>query len=71
MKELLRTTNPATMAFATALLRGEGIECFEIDVHMSVLEGSVGVLPRRLMVREKEHFRAKIVIDDNSIPEVS
>jgi len=71
MKELLRTTNPTTMAFATALLRGEGIECFEIDVHMSVLEGSVGVLPRRLMVREGEHFRAKIVIDDNDIPEVS
>lgn len=71
MKELLRTTNPTTMAFATALLRGEGIECFEIDVHMSVLEGSIGVLPRRLMVRDAEHFRAVAVIKDNDIPEVS
>ncbi len=71
MKELLRTTNPATMAFATALLRGEGIECFEMDVHMSVLEGSIGVLPRRLMVRRNDHFRARIVINDNDIPEVS
>ena len=71
MKELLRTTDPTTIAFATALLRGEGIECFEMDVHMSVLEGSIGVLPKRLMVRQQDHFRAKIVIQDNGISEVS
>ena len=71
MKELLRTTDPTTIAFATALLRGEGIECFEMDVHMSVLEGSIGVLPKRLMVRQKDHFRAKIVMQDNGISEVS
>ncbi len=67
MKELLRTTNPATMAFATALLRGEGIECFEMDVHMSVLEGSVGVLPRRVMVREEDFGRAERILSDNGI----
>ena len=71
MKELLRTNNPATMAFATALLRGEGIECFEMDVHMSVLEGSIGVLPRRLMVRDKDLFLARAVMKDNDIPELS
>ena len=71
MKELLRTTNPTTMSFATVLLRGEGIECFEFDVHMSVLEGSIGILPRRLMVRDKDHFRASAVMRDNDIPEVS
>ena len=70
MKELLRTTDPTTIAFATALLRGEGIECFEMDVHMSVLEGSIGVLPKRLMVRQQDHFRAKIVMQDNGISEV-
>lgn len=59
------------MSFATALLRGEGIECFEIDVHMSVLEGSIGILPRRLMVRDKDHFQARAVMRDNDIPEVS
>ena len=71
MKELLRTTNPATMAFATAILRGEGIECFEMDVHMSVLEGSIGILPRRIMVRDKDLFQAKAILKDNEIPEVS
>ena len=46
MKELLRTTDPTVIAFATALLDGEGIETFAMDVNMSVLEGSIGVLPR-------------------------
>ena len=71
MRELLRTTNPVTLAFATALLRGEGIECFEMDVHMSVLEGSIGILPKRLMVREGDLAQAERVLDDNDIPLVS
>ncbi|MEM6386551.1 MAG: DUF2007 domain-containing protein [Pseudomonadota bacterium] len=67
MKELLRTNDPTAIAFAKALLRGEDIDCFEMDVHMSVLEGSIGVLPRRLMVRDVDHFRAKIVLKDNDL----
>ncbi|GGE40634.1 hypothetical protein GCM10011360_30290 [Primorskyibacter flagellatus] len=55
------------MAFAQALLRGEGIDWFEMDVNMSVLEGSVGVLPRRLMVREEDHARAVRTLEDNDI----
>lgn len=67
MKELLRTNDPTTIAFAKALLEGEDIDCFEMDVHMSVLEGSIGVLPRRLMVRDRDHFRACAVLIDNDI----
>jgi len=68
MKELLRTTDPTEIALAKALLAGEDIDCFEIDVHMSVLEGSIGVLPRRLMVRDSDHFRASHVMTDNNLP---
>jgi len=67
MKELLRTTDPTVIAYASALLKGEGIDCFPMDVHMSVLEGSLGVLPRRLMVRDSDHFRASTVLADNGI----
>ncbi len=38
-----------------------------MDVHMSVLEGSIGVLPRRLMVRREDHFRAVAIVTDNGI----
>lgn len=67
MRELLRTTDPTVIAFATAPLRGEGIDCFPLDHNMSVLEGSIGILPRRLMVREADFEAARTVIEDNGI----
>ena len=68
MKELLRSSDPTIIAFATALLEGEGITAFQMDVHMSILEGSLGILPRRLMVAEQDHWRASVVLADNAIP---
>jgi len=67
MKELLRTTDPTIIAFANALLDGEGIEVFELDVNMSILDGSIGILPRRLMVRDGDHDEATRVMTDNDI----
>ena len=68
MKELLRSTDPTIIAFATALLSGEDITCFEVDVNMSVLEGGIGIFPRRLMVHPDDHAAAVIVMRDNEIP---
>ncbi|SHI96392.1 Putative signal transducing protein [Shimia gijangensis] len=68
MKELLRSNDPTIIAFASALLQGEGIDCFEMDVNMSILEGSIGIFPRRMMVREADHERARKVMRDNEIP---
>lgn len=67
MRELLRTTDPTVIAFATALLRGEGIDCFPLDHNMSILEGSIGVLPRRLMVREGDYDEAILILEDNGV----
>lgn len=64
----MRTTDPTMIAFATALLEGEDIDCFQMDVHMSVLEGSIGVLPRRLMVADRDYFQASAVLTDNDLP---
>lgn len=68
MRELLRSTDPTIIAFAAALLDGEGIEVFDLDVHMSILDGSLGILPRRLMVRDADLFMARSVLRDNGIP---
>ena len=51
MEELLRTNDITLIPLVKTLLDGEGIDSFELDVNMSVLEGSLGILPRRLMVR--------------------
>ncbi|KIC11855.1 hypothetical protein RA19_04255 [Leisingera sp. ANG-M1] len=68
MKELLRSTDPTIMAFASALLEGEDIDCFQMDVNMSILEGGIGIFPRRLMVHEDDYDEALIVMRDNEIP---
>ena len=67
MKELLRSNDPTVIAFAEALLQGEDIASFLMDVNMSVLEGSIGVLPRRLMVADRDHFMAEAILRDNNI----
>ena len=69
MKLLLRTTDPTVIAFAQALLEGEGIDSFVMDVHMSALDGGIGILPRRLMVAERDHFMARAIIVDLVIPD--
>ncbi|MEM9011617.1 MAG: DUF2007 domain-containing protein [Pseudomonadota bacterium] len=67
MEELLRTTDPTLIAFATALLRAEDIDCFVLDVHMSVLEGSIGIFPRRMMVAREDLFQARAILRDNGV----
>ena len=71
MREILRTTDPTAIAFATALLRAEDIDCFVLDVHMSVLEGGIGAFPRRLMVAERDAFRARAILRDNGVEGVA
>jgi len=67
MKELIRTNDIALIAYVHALLRDEDIEVFEFDVNMSVLEGSIGILPRRLMVRQSDLFRARAILGDAGV----
>ena len=67
MKELLRSSDPTILAFATALLEGEDIDCFQMDVNMSILEGGIGIFPRRLLVRVQDHAQAVRAMRDNGI----
>ncbi len=67
MKLLLQTTDPTVIAFAQALLEGEGIDSFVLDVHTSVLEGGLGFIPRRLMVAERDWFMARATLTDNGV----
>lgn len=57
----------ADLAFAQALLQGEGIAVFEMDVNMSVLEGGIGIFPRRLMVVEADYDAAAKTLRDNGL----
>jgi hypothetical protein len=67
MEELLRTNDITLIPLARAVLEDEGIDSFELDVNMSILEGSIGILPRRLMVRSDELDRARRVLRDYGV----
>lgn len=67
MKELLRTTDPLLITRVADLLAAEGIAAFPLDQHMSVLEGSLGILPRRLMVADRDLFMARAILRDHHI----
>ena len=67
MKELLRTNDITVIAYVNALLTSSGIDVFELDVNISVMEGSIGILPRRLMVRESDLSLAKNLIYEHKI----
>ena len=58
MRELLRTNNLADISWIQALLTDAGIESVVLDGHMSVVEGSLGILPRRVMVIEEDYRQA-------------
>lgn len=58
MKELLRTTDAIRLSWLLALLSDAGIEAVVLDTHTSVLEGSIGAIPRRLMVPADDHAAA-------------
>ncbi|MGB0629198.1 MAG: DUF2007 domain-containing protein [Alphaproteobacteria bacterium] len=64
MKELLRSNEMVFLSWLEALLKSEDIEIFVLDRHMSVLEGSVGAIPRRVMVSDEDYDRARRVMQD-------
>ena len=54
MRELLRTNDPVRLSWLTALLADQQIEAFVLDTHTSILEGSAGAIPRRLLVSDED-----------------
>lgn len=62
MKELLRTNDMVKLSWLTALLADSGIEALVLDNNTSVLEGSAGAIPRRLMVVDDDYRRAKMIL---------
>ena len=64
MIELVRTNDPVVSSFIEALLRDADIAHFVADQNMSILEGSIGVLPRRVMVIEDDIDRARRLLKD-------
>lgn len=61
MKEVARSTDPVRLSFLTALLADAGLTVFPLDTHASIVQGSLGILPQRLMVVDEE-FEAAVAV---------
>lgn len=59
MIELVRTNDAVTISFVESLLRDAGIECLVADQNMSVMDGSIGILPRRILVLDDDAEEAR------------
>ncbi|MCO6388356.1 MAG: DUF2007 domain-containing protein [Aliihoeflea sp.] len=67
MKELMRTNDIVLISFVETLLRDADIDFFVADENMSILEGSLGILPRRVMVVDDDLAQARRVLSDAGI----
>lgn len=62
MQVLTRTNDPVRISFLVALLRDAGIPCLVFDEHASAMDGSIGAVPRRLMVADDDLAPARALL---------
>lgn len=67
MEELLRSNDLVYLSFVRHVLNEEGIDFLQLDDHMSVMEGTVGILPRRIMVASGLLARAKLALGNAAL----
>ena len=64
MREIVRTNDAVLVSAVGALLDGADIHYMVLDQNMSVLEGSLGVLPRRTLVPDEQELQARRLLRD-------
>jgi hypothetical protein len=64
LRELIRANDAVLVSAVGALLDGAGIKYVVLDQNMSVIEGSLGILPRRIMVGDDDATQARRVMKD-------
>jgi hypothetical protein len=62
--EILRTNDIVLISAVEALLKAAGVGCFVADQHMAAVEGSLGFLPRRILVEKAEVDRARLLLTE-------
>ena len=63
MVELLRTNDAVLLSFAEAILGEAGFDPFVSDTNMSILDGSIAAIPRRLLVPSEQAEAARATLD--------
>jgi len=64
MRVVATSNDPVRLSFLTALLADAGIEAIVLDVHASIMDGSVNAIPRRLAVSDKDERQARRILSE-------
>ncbi len=64
MRELVRTNDAVLISAIEALLKGADIPHMVVDQNMSVMEGSIGIFPKRILVGDDEIDDARLLLED-------
>ena len=62
MRTLVLSNDPVRISFLVVLLRDAGIACLVLDEHASAMDGSIGAVPRRLVVADHDAAQARRVL---------
>ena len=68
MRMVLKSVNPVVLSYAADVLSQAGIEAVIFDTHASIMDGSMAMVPRRLMVADDDFNRAEKLLRD-AVPE--
>ena len=69
MRELLRTNDPVLLSYVESLLADEGIDAEVFDRHISLMEGSIGAFPRRVLIGGDDWPRAARILREAGLGE--
>jgi hypothetical protein len=64
VRELERTNDAVRLSWIEALLRSAGIQLIVLDSHASLVDGSIGAVPRRVMVADADLVQAQALLDE-------
>lgn len=69
MREIMRTNDPVLLSYVESLLSEANIEAVVLDINMSILEGSIGAIPRRVLVSDESETAARRLLLDADLGE--
>ncbi|HZZ62592.1 MAG TPA: DUF2007 domain-containing protein [Roseiarcus sp.] len=64
MVEILRTNDLVLISAIESLMRAAGVGFFIADQHMAAVEGSLGFLPRRILVEARDEARTRRLLTE-------
>jgi len=62
MRVVLKSNNPVILSVAVDVLHQADIDCEVFDTHASIMDGSMAMVPRRLMVLDEDFSKADTLL---------